>query len=552
MTTSTTTRKAGGAAPCGCAGSTPASPCSCAGAGCAGCQPQAYVRPHFFAGQLLTEEDLLALSAYVVDKNRLHNRHFMGDGVVCGLAVTCNPCGGGKLVVHPGHALDCCGNDLVLECAVELDANAMVRDLRRNQLGGADCGDPCAERQPNCDKDGGERKKAAPRHYCLYLRYSEEATDPVAPYATDEPCGPAGCQHSRIREGVRFELRCDGGKDEADGFVRRALACLSDLTRAEALSLALKKLFSDGATSDDVAAAREAMLDWLEASPQLTDCRLRADVAAITVPPPKADLAAARTALVYAWLRIVRDCICRAILPPCPPCDDSAVLLACIEIDDCQVTSICNLERKFVLTGPNLRHWLPLNLIGDALERLCCAPLGREEGVKREAVRKAPGNLPAAAAAAPGMGADAAADTLMTMLSAYLQKAFGLSDRDADRLGNIAQNMGAVFKAGALDDLQPAQLLRGLMRADPKEALSVSMFDSDAFRNVTAELGREQSDRLQEARQELHAENANAAEALARQNEELRTQLAGVMERLAKLEARTEPGLDDPAKKPRK
>jgi hypothetical protein len=118
MSTSTLTRNSGSAAPCGCsgghAGTAVAHPCSCGG-GCGGaCQTHGSVRPRFFAGQLLTEDDLQALSDYVRDKNRLHNRHFKGDGVVCGLQVTCSPCGDGKVVVHPGHALDCCGNDLVL------------------------------------------------------------------------------------------------------------------------------------------------------------------------------------------------------------------------------------------------------------------------------------------------------------------------------------------------------------------------------------------------------------------------------------------------------
>src|SRR5206468_7612758 len=136
---------------------------------------------------LLTEEDLQALSDYALNKQRLHNRNFLGAGVVCGLQVSCDPCGGGKLVVQPGHALDCCGNDLVLECAVELDANALVRDLRRSQRG-ADCGDPCADNAALAAKGDGSQQPET-RHYCLYLRYTETATDPVAPYATDEPCG---------------------------------------------------------------------------------------------------------------------------------------------------------------------------------------------------------------------------------------------------------------------------------------------------------------------------------------------------------------------------
>ena len=551
MSTSTLTRNSGTAAPSGCSGGTAgkalASPCSCGGAGCASCQTQGYVRPRFFAGQLLTEEDLQALSDYVLNKNRLHNRHFMGDGVVCGLQVTCNPCGGGKLVVQPGHALDCCGNDLVLECAVELDAIAMVRDLRRNLLGGYDCGDPCADRKPNGDKRDNTQKDPTPRHYCLYLRYSEEASDPVAPYATDEPCGPAGCEYTRVREDVRFELRCRSDMPPPDGFLQRALACLSDLTRAEALSLALKKLFQAGATSDDFAAAKEALLDLLDATAQFTDCRLRADVAAIAVPPAGADLDEARKKLVLAYLRLVRDCICRAVLPPCTPCDDTGVLLACIEMADCEVIDICNLERKFVLTAPNFRYWFPVNLFGDLVERLCCSDIRIEDEAQS---KKAPEQAPQAAAAARAVIAqpkrDNDTDALLNMVSDHVLKTFGLSQRDGTQLGHIALNLSDVFSAGAFDDLLPARALRHQTGGKAvKETLSGEVVASDAFKKVTAELDQQHAAKLETARKQLQADNAKSVEAMTKQNLELRSQLGTVMERLSKLEGTPPPANPD-------
>src|SRR5207344_594424 len=53
--------------------------------------------------------------------------------------------------------------------------------------------------------------------------------------------------------------------------------------------------------------------------------------------------------------------------------EDPAVKLACVQIDDCNVCEICNLERTFLLTEHNLRYWIPLlHWFGEALERLCC------------------------------------------------------------------------------------------------------------------------------------------------------------------------------------
>jgi hypothetical protein len=45
------------------------------------------------------------------------------------------------------------------------------------------------------------------------------------------------------------------------------------------------------------------------------------------------------------------------------------------------VIEICNLKRKFVISGPALRYWLPpLNMLGDLLEKLCCPdPICEEE-----------------------------------------------------------------------------------------------------------------------------------------------------------------------------
>jgi hypothetical protein len=91
MSTNTAVAKPG----CGCGGN--GSSGTGAGCGCAACgsgivpanlPATAFVRPNFFAGQLLTEDDLSALTAYTIAKDRLHNRHLFGAGVVCGLRVS--------------------------------------------------------------------------------------------------------------------------------------------------------------------------------------------------------------------------------------------------------------------------------------------------------------------------------------------------------------------------------------------------------------------------------------------------------------------------------
>jgi hypothetical protein len=524
--------------------------CSCGG-GCALCQGQDFARPRFFAGQLLTEDDLDLLASYVVEKNRLHNRSFFGEGVVCGLRVTCDPCGGGKVTVQPGYALDCCGNDVVVPCPQSLDVNALVKRLRIERTGGVDCGDPCSEQKaasaakpaPAAASTDPAPPPLPPAEYCLYVRYCEQLADPVSPYATDDPCGAQSCEATRVREGFTFELRCRTCDEPApDNLFSRIQACLGNLVTADQtarntrsamlysanLAPALERLSSqqpaalfdaprleavkeaqhrvealpanakdwtaadayeaadtaqslasivaawqamkpadrralenreevesavktaggglarlarvtpedklaslvedplDGAVvattarrallwakPDDAmktvpAAERELLaggvvydkgvqtslalslarvkanlIDRLESRGALTDCTLLRDVRAIELPDDDPNRAAnsagatqannASRRLVDVLLRYVRECICDALNPPCPSCDDPAVLLACLRIEGCDVVEICNLERTFVLTPVALRYWMPfLRSIGNALERLCC------------------------------------------------------------------------------------------------------------------------------------------------------------------------------------
>ena len=129
---------------------------------------------------------------------------------------------------------------------------------------------------------------------------------------------------------------------------------------------------------------KEELLDRLDRSPRMGDCQLRFDAEAIRMPGSESSASEwinTFKQLHPAWVRYLKDCICAAFNPPCAPCEDPGVLLACIEVKDCQVVEICNLKRKLVISGPALRYWLPpLNMVGDLLEKLCCPdPICMEE-----------------------------------------------------------------------------------------------------------------------------------------------------------------------------
>ena len=75
-------------------------------------ESQSLKRPNFRSGKLLTPEDLELEQQYFRDKLKRHNRSLHGFGIVSGLKVTSKS---GQIIVAPGLALDCEGNELVIE-----------------------------------------------------------------------------------------------------------------------------------------------------------------------------------------------------------------------------------------------------------------------------------------------------------------------------------------------------------------------------------------------------------------------------------------------------
>src|SRR5437867_4208157 len=111
-------------------------PCPCGCAPCADlcCHLDCVVQPRFFCGQLLTNQDLMALLGWTQDKLRL-GRYRHGWGVVCGLEVRCHPQQVGAVIVEPGYAVSCCGDDIIVCTETTFDLSDACREEK----------DPCAE-----------------------------------------------------------------------------------------------------------------------------------------------------------------------------------------------------------------------------------------------------------------------------------------------------------------------------------------------------------------------------------------------------------------------
>lgn len=194
-------------------------------------QRKAFARPTFFAGQLLTEDDLEDLAGYITAKDRLHNRFLVGSGVVCGLEVRCHPRDPSKVVVTSGYALDCCGADVFVPCDVDVDLLSLISALPRDHA----CLDPCppieAKSSPPDDLSTASSANAgqdangslarhgqsattkstaasAARRYMLAVEYHEDRAQPAMTYAVTGGTEP-NCEPTRIMEGYRFVIRCE-------------------------------------------------------------------------------------------------------------------------------------------------------------------------------------------------------------------------------------------------------------------------------------------------------------------------------------------------------
>ena len=78
------------------------------------CEPPVK-RPNYFTGQMLSADDFTAEQEYHRGKQRRHNLHCHGFGVVQGLKVsTVKKNAGWTVVIQPGSAIDHAGNEIQL------------------------------------------------------------------------------------------------------------------------------------------------------------------------------------------------------------------------------------------------------------------------------------------------------------------------------------------------------------------------------------------------------------------------------------------------------
>ncbi len=362
-------------------------------------------RPRFFAGQLLTEDDLNRLENYIVAKNKLHNRYLHGWGVVCGLEVACHRCKG-FVTVKSGYALSPCGDDIVLCNEQAVNVCELIQHCRQQQF---DC-DSAFPAPPAICGDQDE-------DWILYVCYDEKPSRGITPLqgASSSKCSCGGssscgcggtsagcscgastkteqlayrsvpakvsaqCEPTVLCEGFKFQLKKvppPTTKRDLGEFVNRLQLCLKDFTQVQT---SIDNL-NDNSQRSQVELIK-ATLNALANQHSIFDCGLLKRLSDISTTGPMNEVKLNLSSINF---ELFRECFCSALLPPCdPPAEDNCVPLATLTLncrDGCNVVKICNLEnRRLLISMPALEYWLEGLFrqlrVGDVLTRLCCGEI---------------------------------------------------------------------------------------------------------------------------------------------------------------------------------
>ncbi|HFD39972.1 MAG TPA: hypothetical protein ENJ31_09055 [Anaerolineae bacterium] len=158
--------------------------------------PESLVRLRYFFGKRLGVADLRDEQSYHRSKQRLHNHHAHGSGVMCGLGLSrfdSGTDGSAVIRVAAGAALDSCGREVIVGHAQCIDLAAWFA-RRREQAEAA------GETFPPAGSVDEENLIAI----CVAVRYRECETTPESAPRDPCACDTGGCEFGRVEEG--FEL----------------------------------------------------------------------------------------------------------------------------------------------------------------------------------------------------------------------------------------------------------------------------------------------------------------------------------------------------------
>lgn len=291
-------------------------------------------RPQFGCGQLLTDADLNQVVGWAGDRFKLA-RFRDGWGVVCGLAVHCDPYCPSGVMVMPGYAIDCCGHDLVV---CEADEHARLDLAGECQLSQEGCGEgwPIGEgsyiaawSEPSMAYagagqgdssgrgEGGQQAEATvgeqgsagqAAELCVvdvFVRYAEVDSG-FQPTIGRNGCGSNGqqCVPTRIRSSYtlvarRAESRLDPWTIEANRWWYGYQACGDVIQQFQASFGDILSQGKESAVKDNWPALRRWLLRWIQERPVALLCLARDLICAM----PETAAGEAVRPEVWAWSR---------------------------------------------------------------------------------------------------------------------------------------------------------------------------------------------------------------------------------------------------------
>ena len=183
------------------------------------CSLDCLTQPRFYCGQLLTDQDLTALVTWTKQKLAL-SRYLHGWGVVCGLHVSLGTTAG-TVVIEPGYATSCCGEDILICEPHTIDLSGECSDLKdectaQTARAAVKAGPVTEGGSDNPGKgyspSGLDQLLKNATVVDLLIHYREEPSDLQAVL---NRCGQgAECEASRTRETFRVERRHVEGETE--------------------------------------------------------------------------------------------------------------------------------------------------------------------------------------------------------------------------------------------------------------------------------------------------------------------------------------------------
>jgi DNA-binding beta-propeller fold protein YncE len=155
-----------------------------------GCAFDAFTRNHYFDCKLLVTRDFTDEQRYYRDKLRYHYQRLHGWGVVCGLKVkqhTNAQAQADCLLIEPGTAVDCCGNEIFVreEVAFHFSGAPVLQALK-------------AEPRP------------LPHRIQVCIRYKECPTEEIPVLFDECGCDETRCEPNRILETYELDVLLDG------------------------------------------------------------------------------------------------------------------------------------------------------------------------------------------------------------------------------------------------------------------------------------------------------------------------------------------------------